>query len=283
MSMDEEETLQWIHQYQLTKEERFRDKIIERLSPLFLNYPRYVFHIKDRDTLSDFYTLVLEQIDTILLSYKKELSKFSTYLNTVLKNLWLNLRREKWQKVEGSHFSKKEDSLIAPSYLREEETHYSVEKIFSEIDETKKYLILKLYYFDFFEEKDLLLLKRYTKRSYGECLAHLNEIMGELEKKRRRQSSFERRIANLHWTILKIHQKLTHPLDPLDREKWHEEEKKLKRIQEEYLETYYSVVVFPSFKTIGATLGCTSVEVSNSIHNFKGRMKKEKHEILGLF
>ena len=240
-----------------------RKKIVDLITPYVYYFPLYAFSESREDRLSDFYTAFLEKIDKVLEAYKPEFSLFSTFLARALKNAWINFfKKKKQEEILFSGSELKEDVL---SHLEGHgEGDMDVVTLFALEKNPFHLLILKLYFFDFFTEDDLLELKTHSGKSYQECLLFLKKIVEEMFDQRARVNFYEQRIQKTHALLLRYRHRGAQ-----------DKEREMEKVKAEYLARYRAVRVYPSFSSIANFLEVDRIKVSNIVHQFKSRIKKK--------
>lgn len=256
-----------ITQYQTTKTDRLFHQISQTIAPFIRNFPKFAFHQKDEDTLSEFYLFVLPKLKKILSSYHEEKSTFATFFSKVLKNFWISfLRTQSSQKKKDllniSSPISEETTLSKESY-DEESDEFSI-RIKTEIEKLNNVLqqiILKLYFFEIFSEEDLGLLRKTSQKDYTQCVIFLEKILSELCQKRKKQSLLEDRLTALQQKILLLQENLTKTTQ-------------LNELRNTYLHKYYSIRVHPSFNLIGEFLNISQNKIANTVYNFRKEIRK---------
>lgn len=252
-----------ILQYKLNPNKAFLDDMRMKASLYIRFYPSFAFRVFDEDVLSDFYTIAFSKLDSIIQSYdpnKKVM--FKTYLSQSLRNLWINFKLEKKKRPKEIVGLK----LDAPSREQESEAIWKgdfIQDFFEREKDDFKYLTIKLYYHDFFDEKDFIRLAKFNEKSYGVCMALFKNLLDEVAKKRARKNWYELMLARMQITILNNSKDM--------------EEKKRERLQEisrRYLKSYRGVQEYPSFQVIADFFDCSPIKISNVVHYFKKQVKK---------
>ena len=68
-------------------------------------------------------------------------------------------------------------------------------------------MIIKLVFFELFDDNDFIALKEITNKSYIECLKFTEELMQDIEQKRKRKIKYESLLSRLYLLICYIQKK----------------------------------------------------------------------------
>lgn len=265
---------QWVKAYQCG-DTSFKKKILAELAFFIRHFPRMAHGERDEDVLSEFYLFFYNNLDRVLNQFDPNKSSFWTFLSRCLSYSWYNFNR---QKTETIYEDFQQDGVEGHALVSEPIAAFSsadkIDEIFQEEKDPKKRLILKLYFFDYFNEQDLILLKKIANKSSKKCLQFLDNLMEEILEKKQRYNALESRLTGIQGKIL-AHQRAK----LVEANNWNsEKQKELDDIQDRYIKLYQSVVVHPSFKTIGDFLGLNKIDISNTIHRFKYKVRKQYKE-----
>ncbi len=244
-----------------------KQEITDELSFYIRNFPKMAYGVRDDDRLSDFYLFFYNKLEIVLRNFDFEKAPFWTYLSKCLMYRWYDFIKENEKIV----YDELPSNLVSEvDLLSEPEEVSPVSKIFEDEKNLTNQLVLKLYFFDYFQEKDLITMHEVSNKSFGECLNFLDILMEEILEKRKRANLFEVGVSNLYGRILSYQKNRT------KNDEWNQDkQKKLNEIQNKYLKFYRAVLVYPSYKTIGEFWGMDSVAISNIVHRFKHRVKKK--------
>ena len=265
--MDRGKIVNLIREYQCG-DTSLKSEIISELSFYIRNFPRMAYRERDEDILSDFYLFFYNRLERVLRNFDFEKFSFWSYLSKCLVNTWYDFVGQNKKIIYNKLPTNLSSEVNLLSDSTEREPH--VNKIFEEEKNLTYQLVLKLYFFDYFQEKDLILLVNVSKKSFGECLNFLNKLMDEILEKRKRINCIEAKINRLHGEILSYQKSKKGEND------WGEDkQKKLDEIQNRYIKLYRSVLVHPSYKMIGEFWGMESMKISYIIHRFRHRIKKQ--------
>lgn len=276
--------------YQLSPEEEKLNIIIEKIAPYIRNYPQFAFRKSDEDIKSDFFLYVYERFDGFLKKYDPKLSKFSTYLSIKLKNHFLNfLRREKsMNKIEVVSY---EVDSVSEVIFQESENVWKVserQKLNNKASEIERdffnskknpfrYICTKLYYFDFFNEEDFLLLKKLTKKKYSEILSEINQFAEDIAKRKRNKLKYEFRLNKVHHKMMTISKKIESLSKESEKGEQRELQKKLNVKKNEILRKYNSISTRPTMRSVAKILSVDTSKVQNVINYFKSSVKKRDY------
>ena len=275
MKLDESHLKTLLFNYQLGKNPQNKNKIIHLITPYVFNFIDWVYGIKDHDTKSDFYLYIIERFEPLLLGYKREGSLFSTYLSVSLKNYWKKFNRDLKNKYE-IEFEDVDVNEYPDEKVSNEEINFTNDIFNEELHNKFNYLILKLVFFDFFNEDDFVHLKELSNKSIPDCLFFLDKLSEEIMEKKKRQNLYESRISRLHQLIIMGQKQIYLNNDSKDEIK--DSEIKINKKQDELLSLYHSVKVCPNYQTIGDFMEIDRVRVSNIINNYKKKIKlKVRH------
>ncbi len=268
---------EYVINYQINRDKNLKEKIIQGLSRYLWHYPQLAFKIRSSDTLSDFYIYVYERIDKVLDNYQSDISKLSTYLAVRLKTYWFNFCKQQKVRQKKSLMDypleesillrkeKKENLLIfSDSKTKAEDLNETFSKYFdfslASLKENQKsnqgekqteifnYLTLKLFFFDFFNNEDFIILKNYLNESYSIVLEKLEIFRQQLNQKRNDKMAWELRLNKIFYNLNSF------PTSPGSLEKNKSLRLKIQEEQEKILHTYYHLKLDPDIKTIAMIL-----------------------------
>lgn len=253
----------------------------EQVSEYVRFYPTLAFRERDDDRLSDFYLYIFERRESLFNKYNPSLAVFSTYLSIRLRTYYLNfIAQEKiHQKIKITYADKeeifaesKDEALALRDDFTEDKNLLDVKIIFPDSqNDTLKYLVIKLYYFDFFSEDDFLLLKSFTGKNYMSLLKMINDLKNKLFEKVSNQLKIDEKINKVYFEILSFQEKKSNTL--LVEEKI-TMEKEINLRRKNLLEKYKKISVFPPFKIIAEILSQSEVKVANLIVYYKKTLEK---------
>ena len=282
--------------YQTSKNEKDKTIILEELSSYIYLYPKIALKVYDEDLIGDFYIFFLQNFDRLILGFNEKKATFTTYLGCCLKRLWINYykqyRRKKIKTVSLDQNEKisnnnrffedgnqKDNEIldgITSSFRLLTKEDQILEHFFKEIKNQEEYLYLKLYYLDFFHPDDLTLLQSISNQSYGKCLIFLKTIQEECAKKRKRKTVFQEKITKVYLKLMNLQSQIyqfSKNVSSEDNDSFYQLEEKYKILKREYEKSYLGVIVYPSFKSIALFFDQPNAKISNTIHNFKRKIK----------
>jgi len=259
--------------------------IVKLLSLYIYNYPRIVFH-EEEDICSDFYEYILNHLKNILHLYKSGNARFLTWFTVVLRNRYLNFRREK--RRENKSFNNFDFVYLDFDYEKSQGLHRVIgdnknylvlnkEKYNSLIDDIvrnlkEKYrLFFHLYYIETLRPEDVGFISIYINRSIREVLVGIDKIRNSMIEKYSAKSKFYQRLSVIYYDILKDQKSRNDAMV-----------EKLKKKRDKALEDYNKVKLNPSYKSLAKFLkmpmGSISTGVSRMKNAVKGFLKEHYHE-----
>ena len=243
MTVDREAIERWIRDYQCG-DTSSKQKIIDELAFYIRHFPQMAYGERDEDALSDFYLFSYQRLEGILRNFDFKKASFWTYLSKCLVNSWYDFVGKKDEAVYDSLPAELSSEM---GMLGEVGGELSVDTLFEEEENREHRLILKLYFFDYFQEKDLIFLQSVSGTSFGQCLQFLDALMEDIMHKRQRATSMEAKINKLHGRILAYQNEKQKQKGSWDPQK----QKQLDDLQDRFVERYRGALVYPSFKLIG--------------------------------
>lgn len=260
--------------YQKNLEPSLLKEILDHISPYIWAYPKLSFCNLNEDVASDFYLYIHERFENVLLKYRVTLGKFSTYLSIRLQTYFLNFIGDRNKDPKNiSHLPLLEEQLIL-STENQEEVHVQTQVFLNQLriyklKDNKRYLILKLYYFDWFDEDDFILCTKIFSLTYSELLNQLDVLRNHIWKKKQQKFQYETQLNQLYTKNVNHHSFVKNHSDVQNSPKqW-------KKIQQNLLDKYLATNCYPAAKVIAEITGCTEYVVSNIINGYKKIIKKQ--------
>lgn len=264
--------------FQSNQNQDLLQKIADEVSAYIYIYPRLAFKNRDEDTSAGFYLYMQDKFKKIIINYDNIKSKFSSYLSICLQSHFLNYINKKNKEKRKNQNLKLFENYDYTANLSKNTKNQNVLNVEKQLDEgleenlniffknlskgdQLKYILFKLFCFDFFDEEDFVLLKKISKKSFGECLKKTQEINDEIHQKKKKKLQYNYKLNEIHYQYLS-----------------EIEEKKRKSIRNKkvvILKKYNSIIITPSIKLISETVNIPFNKTNNIITNFKRNLLKK--------
>lgn len=279
--------------YQSNQDSKILDRLWMAISEYVRGYPQLAFRQSDEDVASDFYLYIWERRETLFKKFNPTLGGFRNFLSLRLRSHYLNflLRKRKLRSRDRLSYSDKEDLFREPSdlgnVLGDEKVHSitldslndvsSKSSFFPDYENNSlNYLVLKLYYLDFFTEDDFVRLKEFTGKKYTELLEGIDQLREEVSEKKRRRLRIDEKLGILYLDLL-ICQEQT--ISESSKGKITPKEEEFSEKQHRVLEDYHRINEFTSFKGIAQVLNIPETKVANTIVYQRKIMEKKLYGI----
>lgn len=230
---------------------------------------KFSFHVRE-DISGDFYIKVRFQFTELIKKYLPESGhEISAFIYHCLSRILLRTRSQylKSQKeICQDHFEhslKYEDSGWNPA-SRREINHY-----LQQFSDEESYLLLKLYFFDFFDESDFVRLQQFTARRADDLIEILEDVTETLHQKKQRQLQFEERSARLYNSIVHLQYSMNEKQDKLANKQI----QMLRERQAKYIENYQSVKMHPPTKLLADVFQKEEKVLNDKLRYLKNKLQ----------
>ncbi len=267
--------------------------IMIQLRPYITNYPHFAFRKNDEDLKSDFFIYIYERFESVVRKYDPALGKFSTYLSIKLKHHFFNyMRRLKSRnKIRVSTYtldstietvSRDEDDVLLK--VAENESYMNEKKIkkdlFKEVEgDLFRFLCIKLYYIDFFEDDDFSKLVLYldfkSEKLKDSLHDEVSNLQDEIFKKKKTKLYYELCLNKIYQQRLERQNKIISLDNQADLAELLEKQKKVSDRKESLLNRYHAVNIFPSMKSVADIMRSEPNKISNVINYYKKYLKRK--------
>ena len=254
-------------------------EILKEISPYIWAYPKLSFRNLNEDIASDFYLYIHERFDNLLLKYQISLGKFSTYLAIRLQTYFFNFIAQRKQQLKDLEDLPLLEEQVTFNHEESKEVSIKTEVFLNQLEllrlkDSQKYLIIKLYYFDWFDENDFILFTKIFSTTYAEVLTKMDQMRNYLYKKKQKQLEYENQLGKIYTQNVSHQQYLKK--EQVEKEANNEWKKKQKIIIEKYLAT----TIFPSATIIKEITGLEKRVIENTINSYKKVIKKKLKDTL---
>jgi len=266
------------------KSGRGYSQIVQVLSEYIYNYPMIRFR-QSEDVCGEFFIYFFERLSTALMKYNVMDCQFKSWLLKVLRMHYLNwAKKSKRESLKSVLYL--EDFVTSGEYLAKSEFNSPFEKenlrftIIKKIIDSlpkKVRIVLKLYYFDFFEGADIKEISLIFKQDFSILMSKYEKILASVLSQYEKESELINKLNITFNQLLKYKEKL----NLLNNEKLIEKNEIINKINslelrhEKTLEKFRKFHVSVKGETISDFLGVSL----NAIHNlvFRGKaLLKEK-------
>ena len=280
---------QKIISYQDKLEPSLLKEILDFISPYIWFYPKLSFRNINEDIASDFYLYIHERFESLILKYQSSMGKFSTYLAIRLQTYFLNfVTQRKNQFKDIGSLPLLEDQLVVDTSEDNQTEILGETKVFLEqleklkLKDSRKYLIVKLYYFDWFDEDDFVLLKDVFSNSYSGVLEKLDIMRNHIYDKKNKQLQYENQLNKLYTKNVSYKEyfsKEKKSNNDQSNEQLDNSDSKWRTKQKQIMYKYLRIVTYPSFKKIAEATELEEKIITNTINSYKKNLKKRIEEI----
>lgn len=279
--------------YQSNRDSKILDRLWMAVSEYVRGYPQLAFRQSDEDVASDFYLYIWERRETLFEKFNPTLGGFRNFLSLRLRSHYLNFLLKKRKSISRDRlsYSDKEELLREPfslgNALGDKNVHSTTLDAFNDVsskssffpdyeNNSLNYLILKLYYLDFFTEDDFIRLKEFTGKKYTELLEGIDQLREEVSGKKRRRLRIDEKLGILYLDLL-ICQEQT--ISESSKGEITLKEEELSEKRRKALEDYNRINEFTSFKSIAQVLNIPETKVANTIVYQRKVMEKKLYGI----
>lgn len=282
-----------IQTYQQTRSEEILASLWEQVSLYVRGFPRLAFRQSNEDVMADFYLYMMERKATLFEKFDPQLASFKSYLSLRLKSHYINFikRENSKQKLTVSYTdeeypfqeSKNEfderiaDVNVASTKSSSHENTYQEWFPDYRIDPLK-YLCVKLYYLDFFNEEDFVRLQEYTGKSYTQLLEDFDELNSIITHKKIEQLKLDERLNGLLQNLITLSKEHSQKsVSASDTAKLMEE---LSAKRTRLISEYYRISVFSPIRNLAQILGQKETKVANILGYQRKVMEKRIAKLL---
>ncbi len=279
--------------YQSNRDSKNLDRLWMAISEYVRGYPQLAFRQSDEDVASDFYLYIWERRETLFEKFNPTLGGFRNFLSLRLRSHYLNFLLKKRKSISRDRlsYSDKEELFREPlsleNALGNKNIHStilgSLKDVSSESsffpdyeNNSLNYLVLKLYYLDFFTEDDFIRLKEFTGKKYTELLEGIDQLREEVSEKKRRRLRIDEKLGILYLDLL-VCQEQT--ISESSKGGITLKEEELSKKRRKVLEDYNRINEFTSFKSIAQVLDIPETKVANTIVYQRKVMEKKLYGI----
>lgn len=284
-SIDDDKIKSMIKEYNKGKIEL--KSIIEYLSSIIYSFPKITSRMDD-DACSDFFEYILVRIEKIISQYKIMDCQFLTWFTVVLRRHfynWIkaNSKNQKELAILNKPLSEdsKDEIISKISYQDYNETKPN-ENIVEIIDKLppKIRIIIKLHYFDFFNEDDLIDIHENFEIDMKTLISKFHKLKEKAVKRVEKVENIQERLGKAYLKFIKLREKKNkNTADKnllLDLE---ESIKKVKNIHNKELNKLKKSFIKLKNKEIGDFLGITSKKVANLLFRGKKILKENLQKL----
>jgi len=258
--------------------------IIEYLSSTIYSFP-YLTSGMDKDACSDYYEYILVRMEKILAGYSQMDCKFLTWFMVVLRRHFYNWIKHKNLKENREYailnspvnFESKDEMInyIHDDSLKDEwieqEPPSAVIKALEMLPERES-LILKLHYFDFFNENDLSVACSVFECSLAEMKKRYEAIRNKIADKNETIFSLQEKVIHSHHKKIVFMEKMQKSADAVAQ--LNEKIKSVHISHKKYLGRLENVYTSIKNKDIAFLLGVNAKIVANSLFRGKKMLSK---------
>ena len=201
--IDNDKILELVNQYQKGKVDF--SVIGDYLANYTYNFPRIIFQ-KDKDICSEFFLYIYERLPEILKKFTATNIKFTTWYVIVLRNSYFN-----WYKTNNNQFVELPCENEKLHYVIYKEFHDEDMDSFLQVDDKilknldkiinnlpiKVRIVIKLHYFDLFNEDDLKLSGEIFKIPINELFKEFNYLLMRVQKKQTEIKKLEDKVKEI--------------------------------------------------------------------------------------
>lgn len=260
--------------------------IIEYLSSTIYSFP-YLTSGMDADACSDFYEYILVRMSKILSGYSQMECKFLTWFMVVLRRHFYNwikhskLKENREYAILNSpvNFDSKDELINSikdesiGDDLIEGEAASTVVKAFDMLPERES-LILKLHYFDFFQENDLHLASELFECSLSEMKKRYDAIRNKIADKNETIFSLQEKVIHSHHKKLSLIEKVQKSPEAANDGQFDHKIRNIHSSHKKYLGRLENTYTSIKNKDIAFLLGVNAKIVANSLFRGKKMLAK---------
>ncbi len=212
--IDDDKIKKLVEGYQLNEVDIY--EVMKMLSKTIYSFPRLIGKM-DEDSCSDFFEYILIRMEKILGAYKKMDCKFMTWFIVVLRRHYFNWykiqMREETREISILNRHTSEDvneELVDVLCIHEDAqdaaSDYKIEHAIDKLPGKLK-IIIKLHYFDFFHERDLLETADLFKQPLSILLNRFHEVKEKLLDKNKINEKLEENVGKAYDKIFFLKEK----------------------------------------------------------------------------
>lgn len=279
MYIKDDRIKEMVHAYQIGRSRATLRDIRDTLSAYIYHYPRKVFN-EAHERAIEFYLVVLEDLDRILLRFEKRDYRFLTWFTVVLRNLYLTFIRSRKPQPEatvslqeplpsqGRHEKTLEDILPdmrhAPDAFIENDPNVldTMERIIDEHHITRDGLLFRIHYLEVFRERVITPLMTFFEISFDEAFA-------KYEEAKRTYLQKYKRIMKLQDTISKLHRRAMECLQKGNEEKAN----KLFARKQGYVDLLHGVKIVVPYNYLAKMFAITVNAVTKVVQKIHTRLR----------
>ena len=195
-------------------------QISDYLAGVIYAYPRLISGL-DEDACSDFFEYILLRIEKIMEGYTEMDCLFLTWFSVVLRRHFYNWIKAKSSDIVelpilNSHISDdiKEEIVNTISYeegqpdIRDEKIENAIEALPDKIK-----IIIKLHYFDFFKEEDLIFVHNEFGGDFVEVIARYHDLKEKVTNRTDRKLSLQEKVNKAYLRIMRLEESKNHQVE----------------------------------------------------------------------
>ena len=280
-AIDDERIKQLISIYQ-QRGDGYKE-IVEVTSQYIYNFPLIKFKA-DEDMCGDFYLYFMERFDKLLLKYDIMDCRFTSWLIVVLTGHYFNWVKKVAKNTSHKHVVFLEDFLahnidqeIHSSEGRDETTKELLSKVLNSLP-VKLKIVMKLYYFDFFEGADLKEISEIYNKEIPLLIQKYDHILDHVSTQYIKEKELQDELNKAYHKLLQGEENLAKQMEKLSGEERGQLTMKIEKYKERHmrlLAQYKKFRITVKYELMSDLLGVKENAIHNLVYRGKSLLKQK--------